>query len=101
VSWDQITAAPGFELDDAGKPKPIPLRGITKAAISDFIVVPREEDRADPEVEELIAEVADWSPAMARLIRWLRETGMRLAEAVNLRAEDIHPGASRQRSSAG
>jgi integrase len=29
---------------------------------------------------------------MARLIRWLPETGMRLAEAVNLRAEDIHPG---------
>jgi hypothetical protein len=46
VSWDQITAALGFELDDAGKPKPIPLNGITKATISDFIVAPREEDRA-------------------------------------------------------
>jgi integrase len=46
----------------------------------------------DPEVAELIAEVADWSVDMARLIRWLRETGMRLAEALALRAEDIHPG---------
>lgn len=45
----------------------------------------------DPEVAALIEEVAAWSPEMARLLRWLRETGMRLAEALNIRAEDLHP----------
>jgi integrase/recombinase XerD len=45
----------------------------------------------DPEVAELIAEVSEWSPDVARLILWLRQTGMRLAEALNLRATDIHP----------
>ncbi len=45
----------------------------------------------DPEVDELIREVAEWSPDIARLFGWLRETGMRLAEALNLRASDIHP----------
>lgn len=46
---------------------------------------------SDPEVAELIAEVGDWSSDISRLIRWLRQTGMRLAEALNLRAPDIHP----------
>jgi site-specific recombinase XerD len=46
---------------------------------------------SDPEVAELIADVSEWSLDMARLIGWLRETGMRLAEALNLRAADIHP----------
>ena len=46
---------------------------------------------ADPEVAELISEVDEWSSDVARLIRWLRETGMRLAEALSLRASDIHP----------
>jgi integrase len=45
----------------------------------------------DPEIAELIAEVTGWAPDMGRLILWLRETGMRLAEALNLRRSDIHP----------
>jgi integrase len=45
----------------------------------------------DPEVATLIKEVAAWSPETARMMRWLRETGMRLAEALNVRAEDVHP----------
>lgn len=45
----------------------------------------------DEEVDALVREIAGWSEDMARLIRWLRETGMRLAEALNLRVEDIHP----------
>jgi len=45
----------------------------------------------DPEVAMLAEIVAEWSPDMSLLIRWLRETGMRLAESLQLRAEDIHP----------
>ena len=45
----------------------------------------------DPEVNSLVAEIAGWSPDMERLLRWLRATGMRLAEALNLRAQDVHP----------
>lgn len=46
----------------------------------------------DAKVAALIAEVSEWSEDVGWLIRWLRETGMRLAEALNLRASDIHPG---------
>jgi hypothetical protein len=35
----------------------------------------------DLEVRQLADEVVSWSPDMARLIVWLRETGMRLATA--------------------
>lgn len=45
----------------------------------------------DPEIAELIAEVSEWSREVAKLMVWLRETGMRLAEALNLRRSDIHP----------
>ena len=45
----------------------------------------------DSEVAMLVDEVGGWSSEMALLIRWLRETGMRLAEALQARAEDIHP----------
>ena len=45
----------------------------------------------DDQVDALIAEVGDWSADMSVLIRWLRETGMRLAEALQLQAENIHP----------
>lgn len=49
----------------------------------------------DEQVAELIQEVGEWSADMALLIRWLRETGMRLAEALNARAEDVHPDRQR------
>ena len=45
----------------------------------------------DPEVADLIADVSEWSQDMARLMLWLRETGMRLGEILNLRVSDIHP----------
>jgi integrase len=45
----------------------------------------------DAEIDALITEVSGWSREMARLLSWLRETGMRLAEALNLRRSDIHP----------
>jgi integrase len=45
----------------------------------------------DTDLAILIAEVSGWSPDMGRLLLWLRETGMRLAEALNLRRSDIHP----------
>jgi hypothetical protein len=134
TSWDQITAALGFELDEHSKARPIPLVSITKATVFDFIIARREEERAtstilndltawshvmsyaaargwiednflraidrrklvgqrrnvvtpptDPEVAELAAEVSDWSPDMGKLICWLRQTGMRLAEGLRLR----------------
>jgi hypothetical protein len=46
VSWDQITAALGIEVDDDGRIKPIPLADITKGTVFDFILARREEDRA-------------------------------------------------------
>jgi integrase/recombinase XerD len=49
----------------------------------------------DPEVASLITEVSAWSQDVARLMRWLRETGMRLGEVLNLRAGDIHPGGTK------
>ncbi|MCB8881669.1 tyrosine-type recombinase/integrase [Acidisoma cellulosilytica] len=45
----------------------------------------------DEQAQALIDEVAEWSADMATLFRFLRETGMRLAEALHLHAEDIHP----------
>jgi integrase len=46
---------------------------------------------SDAEVHALVEEIGGWSNDMARLIIWLRETGMRLAEALRVRAEDLHP----------
>ena len=55
----------------------------------------RDEDVLNPptdvEVRDLVEEIAGWSPDMADLITWLRETGMRLTEATALHAEDVHP----------
>jgi len=45
----------------------------------------------DEQAAALIAEVSAWRPDMGMLIQWLRETGMRLAEALSIRAEDVHP----------
>jgi integrase len=39
-----------------------------------------------------IAEVAEWSAEMALLMRWLRETGMRLNEALSIHRSDVNPG---------
>ena len=47
---------------------------------------------SDVEVAEMVEAVRAWRPEMALLMTWLRETGMRLAEALHLRAEDVHPG---------
>jgi integrase len=49
----------------------------------------------DEQVAALMAEVGDWRADMGLLIHWLRETGMRLAEALQVRAEDIHPDRQR------
>jgi integrase len=72
---------------------------IERNPIRDFerdIYIGRDADGLNPptdeEVAAFVAEVTTWSPAMATLIVWLRETGMRLAEALSIRAEDIHPG---------
>jgi integrase len=67
-----------------------PLRGIERREL----VGTRRSDinpPTDAEIGTLIAEISGWSQHMARLLRWLRETGMRLAEALNLRRADIHP----------
>jgi len=45
----------------------------------------------DSDVASLLADVSEWSQDIARLMRWLRETGMRLGEILNLRIADIHP----------
>ena len=45
----------------------------------------------DEQAQALVDEVAVWNADMATLFRFLRGTGMRLAEALNLQAEDIHP----------
>ncbi|MBV1798724.1 tyrosine-type recombinase/integrase [Siccirubricoccus sp. G192] len=45
----------------------------------------------DAEVQALFEEVATWSEDIADLIRWLRETGMRLAEGLAIERGDIHP----------
>ncbi len=45
----------------------------------------------DEQSQALIEEVTVWNADMALLFRFLRETGMRLAEALHLHAEDIHP----------
>lgn len=67
-----------------------PVKGIERR---DLVGRRRQEVQppTDPEVEFLAEQVSEWSPEMARLIRWLRETGMRLAEALQLRAQDVHP----------
>lgn len=49
----------------------------------------------DAEVQVMMDEVRGWSEDMARLLNWLRETGMRLGEALNIRAGDIHPCGTR------
>lgn len=46
----------------------------------------------DVSVAALMDEIRGWSEDMAKLIFWLRETGMRTGEALALRREDIHPG---------
>ncbi len=55
----------------------------------------RDADLLDPpvdaEAERLVGEVAGWSADMADLIRWLRETGMRLGEALRIERRDVHP----------
>ena len=45
----------------------------------------------DDQVAGLIQEVDGWRTDMGILIRWLRETGMRLGEALCIQADDIHP----------
>ena len=45
----------------------------------------------DVEVADLVRDIAGWSPDMSVLVRWLRETGMRLGEALALHREDVHP----------
>jgi integrase len=45
----------------------------------------------DPEISDLLGEISGWSADMARLLKRLRETGMRLAEALHIEATDIHP----------
>lgn len=45
----------------------------------------------DADVAALISEISEWSPDMARLIRWLRETGTRTGEALAIEREDIQP----------
>lgn len=46
---------------------------------------------SDPEVQVTLAEIASWSADMVRLMRWLRETGMRLKEALHVQREDVDP----------
>jgi integrase len=67
-----------------------PLRGIDR---KDVVGVRKSaiHPPTDAEIDTLITEVSEWSLNMAHLLRWLRETGMRLAEALNLRRSDIHP----------
>ncbi|MGG5823428.1 tyrosine-type recombinase/integrase [Falsiroseomonas sp. HW251] len=59
------------------------------------IFIGRDADMLDPPedaaVQTLIEEVATWSTDMADLVRWLRETGMRLGEALAIDRQDIHP----------
>jgi integrase/recombinase XerD len=45
----------------------------------------------DAEMCQLLCQIESWRPDMAVLIRFLRETGMRLAEALHITREDIHP----------
>lgn len=45
----------------------------------------------DVELAEVIEEVRAWHPGVARLMVWLRETGMRLDEALSIYRSDIHP----------
>ncbi len=45
----------------------------------------------DAEIADSIAAIKEWSPSTADLVRWLRDTGMRLGEALAVQAEDIHP----------
>jgi integrase/recombinase XerD len=45
----------------------------------------------DTELSVDLAELADWRSDMALLHRWLRETGMRLREALLFRREFVHP----------
>lgn len=45
----------------------------------------------DVELAEVIEEVRAWHPVMAELMIWLRETGMRLDEALSIHRSDIHP----------
>ncbi|MGG5823447.1 tyrosine-type recombinase/integrase [Falsiroseomonas sp. HW251] len=59
------------------------------------IYIGRDADMLDPPedaaVQTLIEEVATWSTDVADLVRWLRETGMRLGEALAIDRQDIHP----------
>jgi integrase/recombinase XerD len=45
----------------------------------------------DEQAEQLVTEVTEWRVDMGTLLRFLREMGMRLGEALLLRAEDLHP----------
>ena len=45
----------------------------------------------DAQLLPVIGAVEGWQPQMALLLRWLRETGMRLQEALLLRRAHIHP----------
>lgn len=45
----------------------------------------------DEEVEVLRNEIVSWSQPMALLVVWLRETGMRLDEALSIWRSDVHP----------
>jgi integrase/recombinase XerD len=54
-----------------------------------------DEDALNPPTDvELAADLPalrGWRPDMADLFLWLRETGMRLREALSVRREDVHP----------
>jgi site-specific recombinase XerD len=67
-----------------------PLRAFERATY-----VGRDADGLNPptddEVDQLIHQLSSWSIDMAMLTRWLRETGMRLAEALQIHVADIHP----------
>jgi len=52
---------------------------------ADLLVPP-----TDAQVHRLIEEIGTWASDMADLVRWLRETGMRLAEALHIRRADAH-----------
>lgn len=102
TSLVQITLALGWDPD--GAMASVPLHQITKAALSDFVEARREVGRA---TSTILNDLTAWSHVRGYasqkdwiqenpiwplgLMRWLRETGMRLGEVLNLRAGDIHP----------
>jgi integrase/recombinase XerD len=45
----------------------------------------------DVAVNDLVESISTWSTDMADLVVWLRETGMRLSEALHIERRDVHP----------